>query len=1246
MARRRRHHDSLEEETGDEAELATPNRDSDDGRQRHRRRVANSERPRRRASWWPLFFILFLALVALAPNLIGWTPLKDWLISWATRDWQGKVTVETLSLGWLQPVRLGGLRVTDSAGASVVSVERVTSSNRLYQFLTGADLGNFELLRPRLSLVLREGGSNLEDVLGLAAVQESPASDSTPLPKLSLSIVEGEAALAATSDPNPWLVQQINGRLQTRGKSALLGEVTAAVARGESHGTVDSQFSFDTGADRLQFEDIVAQGRGSELPLGFLAPILERFLGPVQLQGNLSGQFLSQLRGGLRGLNVKFQETHVRGLQFASPRLIGPDVLQLASLVANGEIHQDEQGLVARQLHLESDVGKLTADGQLNWQQFQRLTETGQLLETSFQLDGRLDLARLARILPKTLQLYDDTQIESGSVVLQVSSRPQQDAARIVVNVDASNLVAVRGGQRLAWQQPLRFVSTVTQRERQWALNEVLCESDFLNLRGDATLARGQFQVAGDLALLMERLGQFIDVGTWRLQGKVAGQLGWQINSHDPTSQTATLLNQPLDLQGNFTINEPLISLPGFTPWREPMIDVKLAGRGSASPGGEVALDQGALELAIGDERVTATLTRPLANLLKAHRWQANCTLQGSLAKWSQHLRPFYDLSFLQTDGNAQVQAEMLLDQDQLRLDKLQYLVRDWRFDGYGLRIREREVSGTGGVRYDLRSGQTLLQDLTMVCSTVAARGDQVTINNASHWDITGNVAFRADTHRVLEWYGMFTAPDGVQFFGEAEGVVQLSSNPAAIVGQIAGQINNLIAAQQQVQPPGQWAELLREPVVKFATVAKLSQDLNRLDLEGFQADASSVKLRADGSIADLAETMQVDLRGTWSPDWQRVQKLLDAYTYQMVRLAGRQDQAFAIRGPLYGKDPKAPWPPLELQGTTQVGWQKASVFLLPVEAAEVTVALDQAIAKIDSGVVPFSQGQVRLLAGLPLHDPQWVVRIPAGTIAENVTLTPEICRDWLKFVNPLLADVATAQGKVSLETSGGAIPLDDVNRAAARGTVHLNQVTVGAGPMALKMIEAVETIRLMLRPAGSGEPKDRSVWIRMDQQAIPFTVTAGRVYHEGMHMTMKDLTVRTSGSVGFDQSLNMVAEIPIADDWIKAEEWMQALKGQVIRVPITGTVAQPRIDMQGIRELTLNLAQRTAANKLGGLVNEQTERLQNKANTELEKLQNKLQDRIGSQLDKLKGGDTQGGKSNDPLNQIRGLFGPPKKDQ
>ncbi|MBX3418011.1 MAG: hypothetical protein KF851_10445 [Pirellulaceae bacterium] len=1253
MSRRKRQNKQVDPEAEFEAAL-TPDRTASDDQEssssgrrrgtRSRRSRSNERRPSRLR--WVMFLAFgLLVFVAIAPNLIGWTSLKDTVIGWAAKDFDGQVTVDSLSLGWLQPIQMTGLRAVDASGNSLVEVESLTSSNRLYQFLTGKDLGSFAIVRPKLNLILREGGSNLEDALKRYLDQEPTTTEPTTVPKISLAISEGQVFIASHSDTNPWELGKINAQLMAGRQVALHGDLSASVARGEQFGNFSTQFSIDDGSDQIQFSNVIAQTHCDGLPLGFLAPLMERVVGPVRIHGTVGGNIAAQLKDAGAIANVKFQETHVSQLQFAAPALLGKDVVQMAAIVANGEVTHDDQGIIAQKLNVSSDIGRLTADGQLNWRQFQRLTETGQLLETSFQLDGRIDLARLANLMPETIKLVDDTRVESGTLVVQVSSRPQQGAARIVVNVDSSNLVAVRDGQRLAWQQPLRFVSTIAQRDRSWALDEVFCESDFLNLRGEATLQRGSFQVDGDLAVLMERLGQFIDVGAWRLQGKLAGQLGWQIASHDSSPQAATLLNQPLNLNGNFTITEPLVSFPGIKPWRESQVELKVVGRGSASPEGVVSLTQGTLDAVIGNERLNAQLNHPITDLLNNPKWQATCTLQGQLAKWLHHAGAVVDLSFLNTDGQAEVQTQLLLDGQQLLLSDLKYIVRNWRFDGYGMKIREPEVSGTGVMRYDLGNGQILFPDLTLVCSAVAARGDRVTLDLSKHWDVGGNVAFRADAHRVLDWYGMYSAPDSVHFFGEVEGAIQLTSNPQAIVGQIQGQVNNFIAAQQAAGTQGPWTELLREPTVKFQSVAKLSQDFNRLELEGFQADAASVKLRADGSLDDIAGVMLTDLKGTWSPDWQRVQGLLDAYTYQMVRMTGRQDQAFAIRGPLFATNPNAPWPPAELQASTQIGWQQASVFLLPVEAAEVTASLGNGVAQLDTGVVPFSDGQVRLVAGLPLHAPQWVVQIPAGTIADKVALTPQICRDWMKFVNPLLADVATAQGRVSLESSGVTIPVADFQQASGRGVVHLNQVTVGAGPTAMKMIEAVETIRMVLRPMGANEPKDRSVWIRVDEQAVPFAVQGGRVHHEGMRMTMKDLTVRTTGSVGFDQSLNMIAEIPIAEDWLRGEEWMAALKGEVIRIPITGTVSQPKIDMQGIRDLSLNLARRTAENKLGGLVTEQTDRLQNRVGSELDRLQDRAQDQLGGQLDKLKD-DIKDSKAGQTLNQLRGLLTPPRRDQ
>jgi hypothetical protein len=49
-----------------------------------------------------------------------------------------------------------------------------------------------------------------------------------------------------------------------------------------------------------------------------------------------------------------------------------------------------------------------------------------------------------------------DLRLSSGDVQFQVLSKPQDDAARLLVNLDTTNFVARRNNQPIIWQQPLR----------------------------------------------------------------------------------------------------------------------------------------------------------------------------------------------------------------------------------------------------------------------------------------------------------------------------------------------------------------------------------------------------------------------------------------------------------------------------------------------------------------------------------------------------------------------------------------------------------------------------------------------------------------------------------------------------------------------------------------------------------------------------------------------------------------------
>ena len=206
-----------------------------------------------------------------------------------------------------------------------------------------------------------------------------------------------------------------------------------------------------------------------------------------------------------------------------------------------------------------------------------------------------------------------------------------------------------------------------------------------------------------------------------------------------------------------------------------------------------------------------------------------------------------------------------------------------------------------------------------------------------------------------------------------------------------------------------------------------------------------------------------------------------------------------------------------------------------------------------------------------------------------------------------------------------------------ARGEVRLHQVVIGAGPTAQQLLGTVKELRALLKPESTND-RDLNTWLQMSEQTVPILVRQGRVYHDKLDFSHKDLVVQTSGSVGFDQTIEMVAKIPIADDWIAGKPYLASLQGQSISIPVTGTTSKPKLDRGAIEQLSKNLAKQVAAgaarqvltDKLVPKVNEYQKRINDKIGGELNKLQGKLGDQLGNSfLQKLNPQGAQGGQGN-----------------
>jgi hypothetical protein len=93
------------------------------------------------------------------------------------------------------------------------------------------------------------------------------------------------------------------------------------------------------------------------------------------------------------------------------------------------------------------------------------------------------------------------------------------------------------------------------------------------------------------------------------------------------------------------------------------------------------------------------------------------------------------------------------------------------------------------------------------------------------------------------------------------------------------------------------------------------------------------------------------------------------------------------------------------------------------------------------------------------------------------------------------------------------------------------------------------------------------------------------------MRIAAGDVVVTTSGSVGLDGSLELVAGIPILKEWVDKTPALQPLAGQMIQIPVRGTVQRPQLDSSGL----VQLAQQLATSALAGAAQKQIDKGLNK---------------------------------------------------
>ncbi|MCS7044980.1 MAG: hypothetical protein NZO58_01360 [Gemmataceae bacterium] len=336
--------------------------------------------------------------------------------------------------------------------------------------------------------------------------------------------------------------------------------------------------------------------------------------------------------------------------------------------------------------------------------------------------------------------------------------------------------------------------------------------------------------------------------------------------------------------------------------------------------------------------------------------------------------------------------------------------------------------------------------------------------------------------------------------------------------------------------------------------IVDLARD--RLDLDTLRFNSEWVSGEGHLTCTELSAARRVEFTGQLAYDLEKVEPLLRPYLGSQVTITGKGARPLRLHGPLTPTDGKPVLAALE----AEAGGHWSAIRAFPGGAGQghgCMVGPAEVRAKLHSGIVVVAPvqaacngGTIHVAPKLRLEPGPIMLDVPAGPLLERVQLTPGLCASGLRYALPLLADVAEVDGKLSLRLDHARLPLADAKAADVKGTLVLHDAKVAPGPA----IRAINEVLRVGSAYGIVRPSD-----------VRFTMAHGKVRHDNLELVFPDFSLRTSGTVDLDGTLQLIGELTIHAKSHAKNPLLASLAKQSWKVPIRGTIDRPQVDVRAL---------------------------------------------------------------------------------
>ncbi len=1179
-----------------------------------------------------LFLVLLVAVIALLPTIVAKSPLVNLVLSKAIPGSAVQVSSTGASLGWLSGPTLSGVQVIDSTGNALLTSESISVSRTPVNLvLNKHELGIIQINRPQLFIKVRPDGSNLEDtlqkLLGDTAKSVSPqepssAASSTPT-AFALQLVEGTVFVEDAATGRVWRLEGVNAQYDCHGTNggigsgSLAGQLTV-VSPGGAAPLPAGRFAVTLKPNGNRNE-LALQAEG--LALAATEPWLRRVTAGTELSGTLSGNGTATWNANSPTITSDIATSGnfaVDRLDAAAPALAG-DRIRLARVEIPWRVTGTPAGVSIEDLQLKSEAGQFAVHGRLS-PTVQPTSASPQAASSllsgnnDVELRGVIDLARLAAMLPHALRIRGDTTINSGSIELAGKIQPTPTGQSLSGSMRTAQLAATTAGKAFRWDDPVSANFAIRRENGGYAIDALQCDSKFLRVHAAGTPQKLEANAQFDLNSLAEQLGQFIDLSGIQLAGTGTAQLAWQ--QTDGTKFTGSASGELAQLR---------VALSQDAIWAEPQLSLRADAAGILDPNSHkpVRVDSAALLVNGQGDQLDARLVSAVPLNNSDVVWPITVRSTGSVARWLTRARPWFAPGSWQVEGGSEIAASIRATGSTVDVTDSKIVLTNLQAANDAWNIREPRVEFAGDAHLNRTTGQFAANSAQLVTSTVsvAAKDVRYTGGDRGIGQLTGAAAFRADLARVAAWRNTTQSPSQYLPAGEFIGNIRFAQQAGRTTGEITANGQNLVlssTASRGVPAPGAPANyppaysptvpqtIWQEPRLALRGLANYDAATDRLSFDQFQIQSNTLQANATGQVERLSADAECNVNGALNYDLAQLSPLLRPYVGEGVQLNGREQARFALAGRLSDtnnlsvqpvsyanqsaiRNPQSaiPWS-RRIRAQFELPWSTANVYGLPVGPGKLAAQLGNGMVQVAPLTVTVGEGQLSLAPTVRFDPEPAELTLPPGPVITNVRISPEVSETMLKFFAPVMAGATQSEGLFSLQLDACRVPLADTKKADSVGKLTVHSVRVVPGPATEQWVGLARQIESLVKrrdPASLANRPPVTLLSIRDQQ-VNFRVVDGRVHHENIEFQVGDITMRTQGSVGLDETLALTLLIPVQDAWIAKEPLFANLKGQSLQVPVGGTLKRPQIDQRAVANLSAQLFQNAAGQAVGNQIN------------------------------------------------------------